>query len=49
MMLLEVHSAPDLQIQELTGIIRADVFFNFFAGMFDAKLAWILMSILLLE
>ena len=26
MMSLEVHSAPELQIQELTGIIRADGF-----------------------
>ena len=32
MMSLEVHSAPELQIQELTGIIRADGFFNFSLG-----------------
>ena len=29
MMSLEVHSAPELQIQELTGIIRADGFLIF--------------------
>ena len=29
MMSLEVHSAPELQIQELTGIIQADGFLIF--------------------